>query len=131
MESGGVRLVSKECKACGEMMHYVTPTEERHDSCAAVNGCERCNRPIRGAHALCRSCDESTDSEREALLRAAIDEVYNRDPFDERLEFVCRSCLRVRSKVRDVRLIIGAGRTPWFYSRYRGPECDECYRFRL
>jgi hypothetical protein len=131
MEGGGVRLISKECKACGDMMHYVLPTEERHQSCEAVRGCESCNRPIRGAYALCRSCDDSTDSEREAQLKAAIDEVYNRDPFDERHEFVCRSCLRVCSKVGDVRLLIGAGFPPRFYSRYQGPECDECYRSRL
>jgi len=61
-------------------------------------------------------------------LHAAIDEVYHRDPIDEDREFICRTCLQVKSKIQDVRLLLRAGFKPYFLSRYKTPECDDCYQ---
>lgn len=101
-------LVSKPCSACGDMMHYVRVTEDRHQSCASVRRCEACGKLMRGAFSLCRSCDISSDFERMKKLKETIDAVFHLDPIDERYEFICRSCLQVKSKIQDVRLLLRA-----------------------
>jgi len=124
-----VRLVSKRCTVCNDMMHYVTPEQVMHESCSASRHCAGdCGRFVTWRVTFCRTC--AARAARTGKARFFIDKLYDAGSVDEPTQFVCAVCLNVRSKTGDVHYLIRRGFTPRFYSRYDSPDCDHCFIYR-